>query len=46
MKILHDDFQRSTALQHCCDIVSNGYNIAPKLHLCVARKIVVENRPV
>ena len=27
--IRNDDFERNTALQHCCDIVSDGYNIAP-----------------
>ena len=37
--------QRNTALQHCCDIVSNGYNIVPALQRCVALKIVVANRP-
>ena len=26
--IRNDDFNRTTALQHCCDIVLNGYNIA------------------
>ena len=26
--IRNDDFNRNTALQHCCDIVLNGYNIA------------------
>ena len=44
--IRNDDFQRNTVLQHCCDIVSNGYNIVPTLQLCVALKIVVANRPV
>ena len=29
--IRDDDFLRNTALQHCWDIVSNGYNIAPAL---------------
>ena len=42
----NDDFKRNTALQHCCDIVSNGYNIVPALQRCVAPKIVVANRPV
>ena len=37
---------KSTELQHCCDIVSNGYNIVPTLQRCVALKIVVANRPV
>ena len=27
-------------------IVSNGYNIVPTLHRCIALKIVVANRPV
>ena len=27
--IRNDDFLRNTALQHCCDIVLNGYNIVP-----------------
>ena len=31
-------------LQHCCDIVSNGYNIVPALQRSVALKIVVANR--
>ena len=44
--IRNDDFLRNTALQHCCDIVSNGYNIGPTLQRCVAVKIVVANRPV
>ena len=26
--IRNDDFNRNTALQDCCDIVLNGYNIA------------------
>ena len=29
--IRNDDFQRNTALQHCCDIVSNDNNIVPRL---------------
>ena len=43
--IRKDDFYRNTALQHCCDIVSNGYNILA-LQRCVALKVVVANRPV
>ena len=31
--IRNDDFYRNTALQHCCNIVSNCYNIVPTLHL-------------
>ena len=44
--IRNDDFWRNTALQYCCDIVSNGYNIVPTLQLCVELKIVVANRPL
>ena len=44
--IRNDDFLRNTALQHCCDIVSNGENIVPTLKRCVALKIVVANCPV
>ena len=44
--IRNDDFQRNTLLQHCCDIVWNGHNIAPTLQHCIALKIVVANRPV
>ena len=44
--IRNDDFQRNTALQHCCNIVSNGYNIVPTLQRSVALKIFVANRPV
>ena len=51
IKVIHetirnDDFQRNTALQHCCDIVLNVYNIVPTLQLCVVLIIVVANRPV
>ena len=42
----NEDFKRNTALQHCCDIVSNGHNIVPALQRCAALKIVVVNRPV
>ena len=42
----NEDFKRNTALQHCCDIVSNGHNIVPALQRCVALKIVAVNRPV
>ena len=42
----NDNFQRTTALQHCCYIASNGCNIVPTLQRCVALKIVVANRPV
>ena len=44
--IRKDDFQCNTALKHCCDIVSNGYNIVPALQCCVVLKIVVVNRPI
>ena len=43
-KIRKDDFQRNTALKHCCNIVSNVYNTVPTLQCCVALKIVVANR--
>ena len=45
-KIRKDDFQRNTALKHCCNIVLNGYNTVPALQRCVALKIVVANRPL
>ena len=41
----HDTI-RKTSSQHCRDIISNGYNIAPALQRCVALKIVPANRPV
>ena len=44
--IRNDDFQRNTALQHCCNVVSNGYNIVPTLQRSVALQIFVANRPV
>ena len=28
-----DDFWRNTALQHCCEIISNDYNIVPTLRI-------------
>ena len=34
--IRNDDFYRNTTLQHCCDIVSNSYNIVPILQRRVA----------
>ena len=37
--IRNDDFQPNTALQHCCDIVSNSYNVVPALQRCVVLKI-------
>ena len=45
-KIRNDGFKRNTALRHCCDIASNGCNIALTLQRCVALKIVVTNRLV
>ena len=42
----NDDFSRNTALQHCCDIVSNDYNIVPTLQRFDALKLVVVNRPL
>ena len=42
--VSNDDCLRITALQHCCGIVSNGYNIVPTLQRCVVLKIVVANR--
>ena len=44
--IRNNDFWRNTALQHCCNIDSNGCNIVPALQCCVAQKIVVANRLV
>ena len=44
--IRNDDFQRNTALQHCCDIEWNGCNAVPTLQPCVALKIAAANRPV
>ena len=38
--IRNDDFQRNTALQHCCDIVSNGYNVVPALQHCCTKNRV------
>ena len=39
--ICNDDFQRNTALRHCCDFVPHGCNTVPTLQRCVALKIVV-----
>ena len=44
--IRKDDFQRNTALKHCCNIVLNGYNIVPALQCCIALKIVAANCPL
>ena len=44
--IRNDDFWGNTALQHCCDIVSNGCNAVPTLQRCVELKIVVAKSPV
>ena len=47
VKKYFSSFQPNTALiEHCCDIVSNGYNIVPALQRCVELKIVVANLPV
>ena len=48
MVILHgtihnDDFYRNTALQHCCDIVSNSSNIVPTLFQH-CNDVLAENR--
>ena len=45
-RIRNDDFKRNAALQHFCDVASNGCNVVPILLSCVALKIVVANRPV
>ena len=42
--INNDDFQRNTALQHCCYIGLNGCNIVSTFEPCVALKIVVSSR--
>ena len=44
--IRNDDFWCNTALQYCCDIVSNVCNIVPTLPRFVALKIVTANRLV
>ena len=44
--IRNDDFWRNTALQHCCEIVSNCFNIVSALQRCAALKIVVAKRSV
>ena len=36
--IHNTDFKRNTALQNCCDIVLNGYNILLTLQHCVVLK--------
>ena len=36
--VRNDDCLRNTALQHCCDIVSNGYNFVPTLQRCVKNR--------
>ena len=33
--IRNNDFWSNAALQHCCDIVSNGCNIVPTLQRCI-----------
>ena len=44
--IRNDDFYCNTALQHCCDIVSNDCNVVSTLQRYIALKIVVAYRPV
>ena len=45
--ICNDDFQRNTALQHCCDIVLKIiYNIFPTLPLCCAKNCLCESSRV
>ena len=44
--IRNDDVWRNTALQHCCEIVSNGYNIVSASQRCAALKIVDANSSV
>ena len=42
--IRNDDFLRNTVLPHCCDIVSDSYNIVATLQRYVAQTFVVANR--
>ena len=35
LKVMLQETIRNTALQHCCDIVSNGQNMGPALLRCV-----------
>jgi len=44
--IRNDDVLCNTALEHCCDIVSNSYNTVLTVQRYVALKIAVANRPV
>ena len=44
--ICNNDLKRITALQHCCDIVSNSCNIVPTFETSVALKIVAADRSV
>ena len=41
--IRNDDFQHNRALQHCCNIESNGCNVVPTFQSCVALKAIVAN---
>ena len=41
--VRNSDFQCNTALQNCCDIVSNGYNIILTLQRCVVLRIIIAN---
>ena len=42
--IRNDDFLRNTVLPHCCDIVSDSYNIVSTLQRYVVQTFVVANR--
>ena len=44
--ICNNDFQRNTALRHCCNILLNDRNIVPILQRFIAQNIVVANRPM
>ena len=41
MPVIRTLLKCNTALQHCCDIVSNDHNIVPTLQRCVVLKIVI-----
>ena len=44
--IRSDEFQSNTALQHCCNIVSNSYGIVPTMQRCTVLKIFTANHSV
>ena len=44
--VRNDDFWRNTALQHCCEFVSNCCNIVSALQRCATFQMVVANRSV